>query len=232
VIISLSAGLYVANRQRAIAQQRFQVRQLANRFIALDADLRQLEGTTDVRSRIVADALQYLEALGRDASDDPELSLEIGGAYQQVGRVQGVPFIPNLGLMPQAEDSLRKADTFINTVLAAQPDNRQALLTSAQIAHDRMALVDNQNRRHDALAAAGQAAERLDRFFNGYTESHTRIATASTSRSATRGARWTSRPALTPPVCAGPRRRASWLSRCDGLAISTLRSGRDRSRAR
>jgi serine/threonine protein kinase/tetratricopeptide (TPR) repeat protein len=179
VIVSLSAGLYVANRQRAIAQQRFQqVRQLANRFIALDAELRELDGTTDIRSRIVADALQYLEALGRDANDDPELSLEIGGAYQQVARVQGVPFIPNLGLLREAEDSLRKADTFISTVLAAQPDNRQALLTWAQIAHDRMALVDNQSRFDDALAAAAQAAERLDRFFKGYTPTPDEINTA------------------------------------------------------
>jgi serine/threonine protein kinase len=170
VIVSLSAGLYIANRQRAIAQQRFQqVRQLANRFIALDAELRQLEGTTDVRSRIVADALQYLEALGRDANRDPELSLEIGAAYQQVARVQGVPFIPNLGLMQQSEDSLRKADTFIDAVLAIQPYNRQALLTSAQIAHDRMALVDNLNRRDDALAAARKAADRLDQFLDGHT---------------------------------------------------------------
>ena len=170
VIASLSAGLYIANRQRAIAQERFQqVRQLANRFIALDADLRQLDGATDVRSRIVTDALQYLEALGRDAGGDPQLSLEIATAYQQVGRVQGVPFIPNLGLLPQAEDSLRKADTFIDAVLATQPGHRQALLTAAQIAHDRMALVDVQNRREDALAAARQAADRLDRFFDGYT---------------------------------------------------------------
>jgi tetratricopeptide (TPR) repeat protein len=170
VIVSLSTGLYVANRQRAIAQQRFQqVRQLANRFIALDADLRQLDGTTEVRSRIVADALQYLEALGRDASSDPELSLEIGVAYQQVARVQGVPFIPNLGQLPQAEDTLRKADTFIDAVLAAQPDNREALLASAQIAHDRMAIVDNLNRKADALAAARRAADRLDRFFDAYT---------------------------------------------------------------
>ena len=179
VIVSLSSGLYVANRQRAIAQQRFQqVRQLANRFIALDADLRQLDGATEVRGRMVADALQYLQALGRDATGDPELSLEIGAAYQQVGRVQGVPFIPNLGMAPQAEDSLRKADTFIDAVLATQPDNRLALLTSAQIAHDRMALVDTLNRRDDALAAARQAAERLDRFFDGYTPTADDVNTA------------------------------------------------------
>ena len=170
VMVSLSGGLYAANRQRAIADDRFQqVRQLANRFIALDAELRLIEGTTDIRSRIVVDALQYLEALGRDAARDPGLSLEIATAYQQVARVQGVPFISNLGLMPQAEESLRKANTFIDAVLAREPRNRQALLTSAQIAHDRMAVVDMQNRRDDALAAARSAANRLDQFFDGYT---------------------------------------------------------------
>src|SRR5580698_9782618 len=38
---SLSAGLYIANRERKIAERRFlQVRQLANKFIALDNDIR------------------------------------------------------------------------------------------------------------------------------------------------------------------------------------------------
>jgi tetratricopeptide (TPR) repeat protein len=165
VLVSLSAGLFVANRQRAIAERRFQqVRQLANRFIALDAQIRSLEGATKVRSQIVSDALVYLASLGREASNDTELMLEIGNAYLQVARVQGIPFVPNLGLVPEAEDSLRNADTFIDGVLAKDPANRQALLTSAQIAHDRMALVDVEGRRTDALTQAGRAANQLDRF--------------------------------------------------------------------
>ena len=47
VIGSLSAGLYVANRERKIAERRFaQVRQLANKFIALDNNIRGLPGST------------------------------------------------------------------------------------------------------------------------------------------------------------------------------------------
>src|ERR1700691_3166912 len=45
VIGSLSTGLLVANRERKIAERRFaQVRQMANKFIALDQDIRGLPG--------------------------------------------------------------------------------------------------------------------------------------------------------------------------------------------
>lgn len=163
-VASLSGGLYVANRQRVIAERRFQqVRTIANQFIALDAELRTVPGTTKARSRIVTESLAYLESLGRDARGDHDLSLDIGNAYFQIGRVQGVPFIPNLGQFTEAEESLRRADEFIDGVLAADARDARALLTSAQIAHDRMALVDNQNRRDDAMAQATRASERLDR---------------------------------------------------------------------
>jgi len=57
----------VANRERKIAERRFaEVRQLANKFIALDNEIRGLPGSTQVRMRMVADSLQYLSSyLGR-----------------------------------------------------------------------------------------------------------------------------------------------------------------------
>src|SRR5215469_15992808 len=46
-IISLSAGLYVANRQRVVAQRRFlEVRQLANKLFDVDSEARESPGTT------------------------------------------------------------------------------------------------------------------------------------------------------------------------------------------
>jgi len=164
VLASLSGGLYVANRQRLIAQERFQqVRSIANQFIALDEELRSVPGTTRARSRIVSESLNYLAALAPEAGGDTELALDIGSAYLQVARVQGVPFVSNLGRFSAAEESLRHADEFVDAVLTADPDNRKALLASAQIAHDRMALVGMQNRLEDGLEQARLAGGRLER---------------------------------------------------------------------
>src|SRR5205823_861544 len=90
VIASLSAGLYVANRERAVAQRRFlQVRQLANKVLTLDGAINTLPGSTKARHEIVAISEEYLEALSADAHADKELALEIAAAFSQLARVQG-----------------------------------------------------------------------------------------------------------------------------------------------
>jgi tetratricopeptide (TPR) repeat protein len=166
VIASLSAGLYVANRERAIAQRRFvDVRQLANKLFDIDVQARQFSGSTKTRQLIVDTSLEYLRRLAADVRGDPELTLEVGNAYMRVARVQGVPISPNLGQMDQAEQNLRIAQGYIDSVLLSQPQNRTALLRSAQIAHDRMILA-RLNGAHDteALAFARKSAQRLEEF--------------------------------------------------------------------
>ena len=60
VVVSLSAGLYAVDRQRAIAERRFgQVRELANSLIAIDEEIRGLQGSTKARTRIVSESLKY-----------------------------------------------------------------------------------------------------------------------------------------------------------------------------
>ncbi|HKA01974.1 MAG TPA: serine/threonine-protein kinase, partial [Candidatus Solibacter sp.] len=55
VIASLSTGLYVANRQRAVAEQRFgQLRQLSKRMIDLDRSIRTLPNSVEARQRLVS----------------------------------------------------------------------------------------------------------------------------------------------------------------------------------
>jgi tetratricopeptide (TPR) repeat protein/predicted Ser/Thr protein kinase len=162
-LASLSLGLYAANRARAIAQRRFlQVRQLANKVLALDGTIRVLPGSTKARHEIVAISKEYLEALGADAHADKDLALEIGAAYAHLARVQGVPTSANLGQYAQAEESLRKADALLEPVLAASPQNRKALLISANVAHERMILASSGHRNDEALAQARKAAGRLD----------------------------------------------------------------------
>ncbi len=81
-VAGLSAGVFVANRQREIAQRRFvQVRQLANKLFDIDVEVRRTPGTTKVRELIVATSLEYLRRLAADAAQaTPELALEVGNA--------------------------------------------------------------------------------------------------------------------------------------------------------
>lgn len=66
VTASLALGLYIANRARVIAQQRFsQVRDLSNQVFKLDDQIRNLPGSTTARHALVALSLEYLERLGR-----------------------------------------------------------------------------------------------------------------------------------------------------------------------
>jgi len=167
VIGSLSTGLLIANRERKIAERRFaQVRQLANKFIALDNDIRGLPGSTKVRMQMVSDSQQYLTSLGSDVHGDKDLALEVAYAYVRVAHAQGDPTSPNLGQFTEAEASLVKAENFVDSVLAVDPNNRRGLFIAATIAHDRMSLADEQNRRGDVLSWAKKTSERVDRFMN------------------------------------------------------------------
>jgi tetratricopeptide (TPR) repeat protein len=167
VIGSLSAGLLIANRERRIAEQRFlQVRQLANKFIALDNEIRGLPGSTKVRMQMVSDSLQYLTSLGSDVHGDKDLALEIAYAYVRVAHAQGDPTSANLGQFPEAEASLAKAEDFVDSVLPVDPTNRKGLFIAATIAHDRMVLADEQNRKQEAVSWADKASERVERFMS------------------------------------------------------------------
>jgi tetratricopeptide (TPR) repeat protein len=164
--VALSVGLLVANREKAIAQQRFvQVRQLANKLFDIDYQVRQLPANTKARQLIVDTSLEYLRRLASNVQDDPELALDVGTAYMRVGRVQGVPISANLGQLDQAEQSLGMAEAAIHSVLVAQPRNRMAFLRMAQITHDRMILAGLQHRDSDeALIFARKSDEWLQKF--------------------------------------------------------------------
>ncbi len=162
-LAGLSAGLYIANRERIVAESRFaQVRELSNQVFKLDNDIRDLPGATQARHALVTMSLQYLERLGREARGDTSLAMEIGTAYLAVARVQGVPGNSNLGEIPEADETLRKADVTVDSVLAKSARNRGALLLSAEIAHDRMILANTMRRNDQCDADAQKSAARLD----------------------------------------------------------------------
>src|SRR5262249_27393748 len=136
-VFSLSLGLYVSNRERAAAQQRFsQLRQMANTMLTFDASIRGLPGSTKAREQLLSATLQYLDGLNRQAniSTDADLALEVANGYKLMGQVQGVPRTANLGKTADAEVSLGKASNIVNHVLARDPARLDALLLGAGIA--------------------------------------------------------------------------------------------------
>ena len=174
VIGSLSTGLLIANRERKVAEQRFaQVRQLANKFIELDNEIRGLPGSTQVRMQMVSDSLQYLTSLGSDVHGDKALALEIAYAYVRVAHAQGDPTSPNLGQFAEAEASLNNASRFVDPVLAKDPANQRGLFIATTIAHDRMVLAERGAHQEGVLRDGAAAASLIERFMNTRpTESH------------------------------------------------------------
>jgi tetratricopeptide (TPR) repeat protein len=163
VFVSLAAGLYVATRERAIAQRRFaEVRQLANKLFDIDNEVRQLSGSAQVRQLIVDTSLQYLRRLTAEASGDPELALELATAYRSVAEAEGVTTGPNLGQLDAAERDLEIADQLVQSVLQSQPANRTAALRAAQIAASRMTVAWQRGDGERVLSFADQAAKWLD----------------------------------------------------------------------
>jgi tetratricopeptide (TPR) repeat protein len=162
---SLAAGMYLANRERAVAESRFaDVRQLSNKLFDIDAQVAQLPGGSKTRQFIVDTALEYLRRVTADVHIEPALALELGTAYMRVARVQGVNISPNLGQTEHADQTAQKAQALIESVLVSQPRNRTAILRAGQIAHDRMILAGDSHRDEDALRFARTSVERLNQY--------------------------------------------------------------------
>jgi serine/threonine protein kinase/tetratricopeptide (TPR) repeat protein len=161
----LSAGLVIAERQRRVAERRFdQLRHLSQQVFDLDDRIRNLAGATEARQALVAASLEYLAGLARDAGGDLDLRQEVADGYWRVARIQGVPIGLTLGDFAKAEQSLKKGDELVEVILASHPGDRRALERSAVIAHDRMIVADSERRDDDALSHARKAIERMDAF--------------------------------------------------------------------
>ena len=169
VTSSLSAGIFLANRQRALAERRFmEVRQLSHKLFDIDTQVAQLPGGARTRQLIVDTALEYLKRVSVDARMEPGLALELGTAYLRVARVLGVSISANLGQTEQADSGSPPGwSAFIaSALLHLQPRNRTALLRAGQIAHDRMILAGDRHQEDDAVRFAGQAVERLNQYLD------------------------------------------------------------------
>ncbi|HEX5227376.1 MAG TPA: serine/threonine-protein kinase [Bryobacteraceae bacterium] len=157
-VASLTIGLTIANRERVIAERRFtDVRQLANKLFDIDEQVSKLQGGIEARRLIMETSLDYLQRITADVRMDPALQLEVATAYMRVARVQWRDI---QGQTQFADGTEQKAETLLDSVVAAQPANRVALLRSAEVEQDRM-LIAHHPRPDDALRYAQKASARL-----------------------------------------------------------------------
>ncbi len=132
VFLSLTVGIVTtitqarrAERERARAEKRFNdVRKLANSFLdEISPAIENLPGSTPARELVVKRALEYLDSLAQESSNDPTLQKELAEAYEKVGDVQGYPGQPNLGDLRGAFESYKKARLIRETLLTADGKN-------------------------------------------------------------------------------------------------------------
>ncbi len=162
VVVTLSAGLFIANRQRLIAERRFgQLHDLSRKLLDLETNL----GVSDLKfqNKLISLSIQYLEGLGKEALHDRALALEVSDAYIRIARNQGVPEWNQQGQYAEADKSLSQADLFADSVLRTDPNNRRALWLSANIAHDRAVTAYAKRNYEQVLAYSPNVVNAFDR---------------------------------------------------------------------
>ncbi|MDQ3711860.1 MAG: protein kinase [Acidobacteriota bacterium] len=133
---------FEARRHQQIAEQRFnQVRKIANSLIFdYHDEISKLEGTTKLREKLVVDAVNYLNAVSKEAGDNAELLKETAIAYRKIGDVQGKPYTTNLGKLDEALISYQKSADLLGKAVSLAPAD--------------IALKDESLKSYDALAQA------------------------------------------------------------------------------
>jgi non-specific serine/threonine protein kinase/serine/threonine-protein kinase len=129
LILSLVAGVTTTLWQARLAKRRFdEARRLIHTVIFdIQPKMGAIAGTTAVRKDLIESTLQYLEALTRDAGDNPALLRELSASYVQLARVQGLQGEANVGDVQAARRSLGQAEKLIERLLTLDPNGPESL---------------------------------------------------------------------------------------------------------
>jgi tetratricopeptide (TPR) repeat protein len=138
IVAALATGLWIANRQREIANRRFHlVRNLSAKLFEIEHQVAPLQGSTAVRQYIAESAQTYLDQLAAEVTE-PELLVEIAEGYRSVANVFARRNSANLGREQDASAALMKGYALLQKAARTRPDNRQLLRAMAQ---NRVALI-------------------------------------------------------------------------------------------
>ena len=129
VSASLVGGIVATTRQARLAQRRFdEARRLIHTVIFdIQPKMGAVPGTTALRKDLIESTLQYLEALARDAGDNPALLRELSASYVQLARVQGLQGESNVGDTQAARRTLGEAEKLVERLLKLDPNGPDSL---------------------------------------------------------------------------------------------------------
>ncbi|MBI4905948.1 MAG: protein kinase [Acidobacteria bacterium] len=161
----LTTGLFVARRERDIAEQRYQeVRQLAAQLFSVEQDIAVLPGGTKAREQIVRTATEYLEKLSAEAGDDLVLRGELADGYRKVADIQGGFRGLNLGMTAEAQTNLSRASALLHSVLQQQPNDAKTVRAALEIADLQSRIYHGQKRSAELSAALPPLASLAARY--------------------------------------------------------------------
>jgi tetratricopeptide (TPR) repeat protein len=129
VSASLVGGILTTTRQARLAHRRFdEARRLIHTVIFdVQPKMGAVPGTTALRKDLIESTLQYLEALTRDAGDNPALLRELAASYVQLARIQGFQGESNVGDTQAAHRTLGEAEKLALRLLKLDPSGPDSL---------------------------------------------------------------------------------------------------------
>jgi eukaryotic-like serine/threonine-protein kinase len=147
LVAGLAAALWqarVADRERRTAERRFQEMHTltVGLLLELPGQLYKEGVSTTLVSRVVQQALGYLDRLAAERQSDRGLSLEVASGYRRMGELQGRRLSLNLGDRPAARASLHKARTILEP-LARSPQDAAASRELATVLCDLARIEDD-----------------------------------------------------------------------------------------
>ncbi|MET0552815.1 MAG: serine/threonine-protein kinase [Vicinamibacteria bacterium] len=135
VTASLVGGIVATTRQARLAERRFDEARRLIRTVIFDIQPKMgaVPGTTALRKDLIERTLQYLEAMARDAGDNPALLRELASSYVQLARVQGLQGGANVGDVEAARRTLGEAEKLVARLLKLDPDGPESLHEAAVV---------------------------------------------------------------------------------------------------
>ena len=154
----------IANVERRKAEARAEdLRKLSNSLLSeIDKAIQQIPGSTAAQKLLVSVILEHLDRAAKDASGDPQLSLDLANAYTRLGEVQGNPYVQNIGDVQGALASLDKAVSIATKVVRQQPANAAAAYALGSAQESRSGVLFGIGRTQEAVAAMRLAVATFD----------------------------------------------------------------------